>query len=215
MRRQGGVELRRVVVRQCDPPTTELLVAGLGDRGLRMRPRIGFGSRFQLDRGAQLVDRGDLRQLRVMRIRSRTGARGDNADLIQRQSTLPHAGRAARKLLQPAGDGSDRVSVGRRRTQLPGHQRRHRPRPRDPAQLVAIHLGHDLHDAPINGVALTGQLRQLLKQHLKTLARTDHHGASRCTRRHDLIIAATPDNSGPNPGRPDPRPAKTGDLVGN
>jgi len=82
------------------------------------------------------------------------------------------------------------------------HQRRHRPRAGHAAQLVAIDLGHDLHDAPINRVALTGQLRQLLKQHLKTLARTDHHGATRCGRRHDIIIAATYDKSGP----PDPHP---------
>jgi hypothetical protein len=74
----------------------------------------------------------------------------------------------------------------------------------DPAQLVAIDLGHDLNDAPINRVALTGQLRQLLEQHLNTLARTDHHGASGCGRRHDVIIAATTDKSGPNPGRPIP-----------
>ncbi len=39
-----------------------------------------------------------------------------------------------------------------------------------PAQLVAIDLGHDLDDAPIDRIALTGQLRQLLEQHLKTLA---------------------------------------------
>jgi hypothetical protein len=67
--------------------------------------------------------------------------------------------------------------------------------------LVAIDLGDDLNDAPINRVALTGQLRQLREQHLKTLARTHHHGASRCGRRHNVIIAATYDKSGP----PDPR----------
>ena len=46
--------------------------------------------------------------------------------------------------------------------------------PVDPAQPVAIHLGDDLHDAPINRVALTGQLGQLLEQHLKTLVRAHY-----------------------------------------
>ena len=73
----------------------------------------------------------------------------------------------------------------------------HRPRTGGPAQFVAIHLGHDLHDAPINRVALTGQLRQLLEQHLKTLGRTHHHSASGCDRRHDVIIAATTDKTRP------------------
>jgi hypothetical protein len=38
-------------------------------------------------------------------------------------------------------------------------------------QPVTVDLGDDLHNAPINGVALTRQLRQLLKQRLKTLFR--------------------------------------------
>ena len=97
--------------------------------------------------------------------------------------------RAARELLQPVRDGGDRVRVRRGRAQLPGHQRRDRPRTRRAAQLVAIHLRDDLHDAPINRVALTGQLRQLLKQHLKTLSRA-HSRGRRCGRGHDSIIAA-------------------------
>jgi hypothetical protein len=83
MRRQRGVELRRLVVGQSDPPAAGLLAGGLGDRGLRWGPRIGFGSRFQADRGAQLVDRRDPGQLRVMLIRARTRACGDHPDLIQ------------------------------------------------------------------------------------------------------------------------------------
>jgi hypothetical protein len=83
MRRQRRVELRRVQVAKFDPPTAELIAGGLGDRGLRLRPRIGFGSWFQVDRGAQLVDGGGARQLRVMLIRSLTRARRDDADLIQ------------------------------------------------------------------------------------------------------------------------------------
>ena len=34
-------------------------------------------------------------------------------------------------------------------------------------QPVAIHLGGDVHDAPVDRIALTGQLRQLLEQHLR------------------------------------------------
>ena len=82
---------------------------------------------------------------------------------------------------------------------LPGHQRRHRPRARGAAQLVAIQLGDDLHDAPINRVALTGQLRQLLEQHLKTLVRTHHQ-----RRQSDAVEDITPSSQpGPtNLGRP-------------
>ena len=74
---------------------------------------------------------------------------------------------------------------------LPGHQRRHRPRTRGAAQLVAIHLGDDLHDAPINRVALTGQLRQLLEQHLKTLVRAHRRGA-RAMRSKDIPSSSQP-----------------------
>ncbi|VBA47024.1 hypothetical protein LAUMK13_05759 [Mycobacterium innocens] len=197
MRRQCGVELRRVVVRKFDPPAAELLGRGLGDRGLRLRPRIGFGSRFEFDRGAQLVDRGDPRQLRVMLIRSLSGPGGDDAELIQRQPTLPHALGTLWELLEPARHGGDRVGVARGHPELPGHQRRHRPRTRSTAQLVAIELGDDLHDASINRVALTGQLRQLLKQHLKALARARCRSAQRCGHRHTPIIAAGYDKSRP------------------
>lgn len=36
-------------------------------------------------------------------------------------------------------------------------------------QLIAIEFGGDLNDAPINGAARTGQLRQLLKRRLQAL----------------------------------------------
>ena len=113
MRRQCRVELRRIQVRKFYSPTSELVAGGLGDRGLRLRPRIGFGSRFQLDRGTQLVDRGAARQLRVVLIRSITRPGRDDADLIQRRSTLSHALRAARERLEPTRDGGDRVGVCR------------------------------------------------------------------------------------------------------
>ena len=66
--------------------------------------------------------------------------------------------------------------------------------PRGTAQLVAIHLGHDLHDPPIDRVALTGQLRQLPEQHLKTLSRGNRR-AEGCGRGHDIIIAEGSDKS--------------------
>ena len=65
-----------------------------------------------------------------------------------------------------------------------------------PQSSITIDLGDDLHDAPVNRVALTGQLRKLLEQHLKTLGRSEHHGAGGCSRRHDVIIAPTSDKSG-------------------
>ena len=39
MRRQRRLERRRLQMRKLDPPTGELLIAGLGDRGLRWRPQ--------------------------------------------------------------------------------------------------------------------------------------------------------------------------------
>ena len=49
----------------------------------RFRPGIGFGSRFEFDGGAQLVDRGACGQLRVVVIGSVGRTLGDDADLIQ------------------------------------------------------------------------------------------------------------------------------------
>jgi hypothetical protein len=55
-----------------------------------------------------------------------------------------------------------------------------------------INLSDDLHNPAINGITLTRQLRQLLKQHLKTLTRTHHHGI-RSGQGHNVIIAARSD----------------------
>ncbi len=41
MRRQCRVEFRRIQVRKFDPPTGELLIGGLGDRGPRFGLRMG------------------------------------------------------------------------------------------------------------------------------------------------------------------------------
>ncbi len=198
MRLQRRIELRRLHVRKLDSPTTELLIGAPGDRGPRIRPKIrfGFGSRFQLERGPQLIHRGNPGQLRIMRIRTLTRPPRDHPNLIQRQPPLPHTPGAARKLRQPPRHRGDRVGVARRAAHLPGHQPRHRPRPRHTPQPVAIQLSHDLHNAPINRIALTGQLRQLLKQHLHTLGRTDYRCARRRGRGHEFIIAAGSDNSG-------------------
>ncbi len=199
MRRQRRVELRRVVVRKFDPVTAARVVGGRGDRtlGPRIGARFGLRSRFQLDRGTQLVHRGDRGQLRVMLIRSLACVCGDHPNLIGRQATLSQAGGAAGKLRQPASNRGQRVRVCRRTPQLPGHQRRHRARPGHTAQLVAVDLGHDLHNAPVDRIALTTQLRQLLEQHLKAVTRSDHHGLSGRDRRHDHIITATTDKTGP------------------
>ena len=102
----------------------------------------------------------------------------DDADLIQRQPALPHPA------AQRGNSASRRATVAMvcalvdDEPSLPGHQRRHRPRTRGTPQLVAIHLGDDLHDAPIDRVALTGQLRQLLEQHLKALIRAHRSGTA-------------------------------------
>ncbi|MGB9224753.1 carbonic anhydrase [Mycobacterium sp.] len=48
----------------------------------------------------------------------------------------------------------------------------------------------------MNRVALTGQLRQLLEQHLKTISNIHRH-SGRCGRGHAVIIAAGYDNSQP------------------
>jgi hypothetical protein len=124
-----------------------------------------------------------------MLIRARAGALGDHPDLIQRQLALPQRRHTTRKLLQPLGHRGDPVSVTQRRTQLPGNQRRHRPRTSRSTQLVALHLRGDLHNATINYIALTRQLRKLLEQHPKPLIRRDGNGA----RRHSHMMAGESD----------------------
>jgi hypothetical protein len=124
MRLQGGVELRRLHPRQADPPGGVRLADGLADRALRLGLWIGVGSGFQLDRGAQLTDRGAGGQLRVVLIGSVGPVLGDDPDLIQGQPALPHARRATGELLESVGDGGDRGGVTRGDARLPGHQRR-------------------------------------------------------------------------------------------
>ena len=154
--------LGRVIFQVVECPSLVLVIDALAF-GLR----LGVGSRFEFDRGAQLADRGDLGQRRIMLIRTVGCPLGDHADLIERQPALPQARNAAGKLRRPAGDGSDGVRVGRRRTGLPCHQRGDRAAPGVTPQPVAIDLGDDVHDARVDRVALTGQLRQLFEQHLK------------------------------------------------
>jgi len=89
VRLQGGVELRGLQTRQRDPPRGVGLPDGLADRALRVRPGCGFGSGFELDRGAQLGDRGDRGHLGVVLIGAVGGPLGDDPDLIQRQPALP------------------------------------------------------------------------------------------------------------------------------
>ncbi len=56
------------------------------------------------------------------------------------------------------------------------------------AELIAIHLRDDLHDAAVDRVALPGQLRQLLEQHLEALI-------GWCEDGHTVIVAAGYDKS--------------------
>ena len=76
-------------------------------------PESGSGRGSSLTAVRSWLTVATARQLRVMLIRSLTRPRRDDADLIQRQPTLPHALRAARKRLEPARDGGDRVGVCR------------------------------------------------------------------------------------------------------
>ena len=164
---RGGVHARSVIRSRWRGPSVVLVI-----ERCRFGARGGVGAGFEFDCGAQLGDGGDLGQLRRSGHRSpRRRVLGDDADLIQRQPALAHPVRAAGELLEPAGDGRDGVRRCAVTAGLPGDQRRHRPGPGHPAQLVAVHLGDDLHDAPIDGVALTGQLRQLLEEHLNSVFR--------------------------------------------
>ena len=123
-----------------------------------------------------------------MLIRTIGRASGDHPDLIQRQPTLPHpatqrgnsSSRCATVTMVSALCG---VTPG-----LPRHQRGKRPGTGRPPQLVTLDLGDDLHQAPVDRVALTGQLRDLLEQHLQTLSTTHCYGR-RCGQRHNAIIA--------------------------
>ena len=116
---QRGIEGRGLGVRQGDLEGGGLLTHGRADRTRRLGPRtgigfgLGLGSRFQLDRGAQLVDRGDLGELGVVLIGALGGPRGDDAHLIQGEPALPHPGRTARELVDPVRHGGDGGGVGR------------------------------------------------------------------------------------------------------
>ncbi|BDB39746.1 hypothetical protein Mkiyose1665_14050 [Mycobacterium kiyosense] len=67
---------------------------------------------------------------------------------------------------------------------------------RDRPQLLTLDLSHDLHHPPIDGIALPGQLRQLLKQPLQTLRRSDRHRLNKGRRRHNPIKTGGTDNQG-------------------
>ena len=161
---EGGFECGRFDVRQGDPPEVERAIAGFGDRGLRIGPRARIGARFQLDRGTELADRGDLGQLCVVRIGPVTRACGDHPDLVQRQSALAHALGAAGKRFQPVGHARNGSGIAARGAGLPGHEGGDRSSPGSAPQSGTIDLGNDVDNAPIDCVALTGQLRKLLEE---------------------------------------------------
>ena len=169
---EGGFEGGRFDVRQGDPPEVVRAVAGLGDRGFRIGPGAGIGARFQFDRGAQLADGGDLGQLCVVRIGPLACPCGDHPDLVQRQSALPQALGAAGKRFQPVGHAGNRGGIAVRSAGLPGHQGGDRSRPGGTPQSVTIDLGNDVDDAPIDRVALTGQLRELLEENADPFSRS-------------------------------------------
>ncbi len=144
---QRRVEFRRVQVRklgrqQLNSSSEFSRIQGCGSAGDRVRAAVPASPR------AHLLDRGDPRQLRVMLIRSLTGARRINAHLIQRQSSLLHALRAARKLLNPARDALIVWAFAEERAELPSHQRRPTGRPwprrarRDPARRRSPRCAH-------------------------------------------------------------------------
>ncbi|KUH67819.1 hypothetical protein AU072_24630 [Mycolicibacterium novocastrense] len=185
---QGGLECGGLQVRQGDAVSGGLLTHGLADapRGVTV---VGLGARFEFDRKPQLVDRGHRGHLGVVLIRARPGVLGDDPDLIQRQAALAHLGGAARELVKALGDGGHVFGGGICHAQFPGHQRFDRAHTFGGGpQTVAVDLGDDFHDAPIDGVALSRQLGQLLQQAHQTLVGTHIHLGIRRSDRHDHII---------------------------
>ena len=139
---------------------------------LRFRPRLGFGSRFQFDRGAQLADRGALRPSarsarRIRRRPSRRSRRPDpartglpaspsrsagNSSIRCATAAMVSALRSDTPVIQATNDGIERAPVA----------------PQIPSRSISATIVHDL---PVDGVALTGQLRHLLQQRIHTLSR--------------------------------------------
>lgn len=131
-----------------------------------------------------------------MLIRARTRPRRKHPHLIQRQPALPQILHTPRKLLDPARHRGNRFRVRRRHPRTPGHHRRERPRPGHPPQLITINLGGDIHNPAIKSVALTRQLRQLIKQHLKAVFRNHRLRVGGHRQRHNTIITTTTDKFG-------------------
>ena len=164
--------------------------------------RIGLGSRFELDRGAQLADRGAPRQRRIVLIGTVGCPLRDHPDLIQRQPALPQALGAAGELRQPARDGGDRVRrlpktnrSSRPATPPPTAHPWHRTARRDPSPPRSPRCAHQSRcaDRP------TPPTPRTTPQDARQGA---HRGARRCGRGHDVIIAARYDKSGlPDPPR--------------
>nr|CRL70290.1 hypothetical protein CPGR_00420 [Mycolicibacter nonchromogenicus] len=90
-----------------------MLAGDFGDRALRFWPGFGFGSWFEFDRGAQLVDGGDSGQLGVVLIGAVGCPFGDHADLIEGEAALPHAFGAAWERFESVRHCCDGVRVTR------------------------------------------------------------------------------------------------------
>ncbi len=169
---------------------------GAADEPLGFGPGFGFGAWFEFDRGAQLAHGGAGGQLGVVLIGALGSVFGDHPDLIQRQPPLTHPLRAAGELFEPTRHRHHRLGVAWGDTGLPGHQRRDRPGPGRATQLVTIQLSNNLHEAPIDRIALTHQLSHLVEQHLQPPHRGNPSGERSCGRRHDTIIAEGYDKFG-------------------
>ena len=182
-----------VICQQVNCSSTVLVIERCGSGG---GSGSGWGRGSSLTAVRSWLTVATWASCRIMRIRSHPGPGRDHPDLIQRQPALPQARRAARKLAPVetrwwrwCGRWLTTTRSSRPPTPAPtGAGDTHQP--------AAIQLGHDLHDAPIDGVALTGQLRQLLKQHLNTIDRAHPRGARRSGRGQNPIIAAMYDNFG-------------------
>src|SRR5436309_2519779 len=120
-------------MRKGNPVAAALLVGGLGDRALDLGPRVGFGfgfgSRFQLDRGAQLVDRRYRCQLRVMLIRTLTAAGGDAVEDITSslQPGMTNFGRLSTPGCEPSSSAKRYSLIGRQPLRMQPSTRRPRP----------------------------------------------------------------------------------------
>src|ERR1700753_4234624 len=100
MRLQRSLKRRRFRMRECESPEVELGVGALGNSWPRFGPGSGFRPRLQFNCGAQLADRGNTGQLRIVPVGSLARALRDHTNLVQREAALPHSLRTAGQRLE-------------------------------------------------------------------------------------------------------------------